>query len=115
MAYNPKKGDILHIALDPAAGHEMKGYHFALVISGDVFNKLGLAVICPISQGVANVARSYGTVVTLMGSGTETQGLIHCHQVKSLDWISRKARFKEVAPDFIVDDVIARVQAIIEG
>jgi hypothetical protein len=39
-----------------------------------VFNSRGLAGICPISQGGAAAARTYSTVVTLMGSGTDTQG-----------------------------------------
>ena len=59
-------------------------------------------MICPISQGAATNVRSVGTVVTLMGSGTEIQGAVHCHQLKSLDWRVRKSEFKEIAPDFIM-------------
>ena len=47
-----------------------------------------------------------------MGSGTDTQGAVHCHQIKSLDWRIRQAKLKEVVPDFISEEVIARVQAI---
>ncbi|MGY1488048.1 type II toxin-antitoxin system PemK/MazF family toxin [Methylobacillus pratensis] len=115
MAYTPDQGDIVHLQFDPAAGSEMKGPHFGLVVSQKAFNKLGLAVICPISQGAAASARTYGTVVTLMGCGTDTQGAIHCHQVKSLDWRIRKAKLKEAVPDFVVDEVLARLEAIILG
>ncbi|MBL8505720.1 MAG: type II toxin-antitoxin system PemK/MazF family toxin [Methylobacillus glycogenes] len=115
MVYTPDRGDIVHLEFDPAAGSEMQGPHFGLVVSPKAFNQLGLAIICPISQGAAASARTYGTVVSLMGCGTETQGAIHCHQVKSLDWRIRKARLKESVPDFIQNEVLARLEAIILG
>ncbi|MCB5184227.1 type II toxin-antitoxin system PemK/MazF family toxin [Methylobacillus gramineus] len=115
MAYIPDRGDIVHLEFDPAAGSEMKGPHFGFIVSQKAFNKLGLAVICPISQGAAASARTYGTVVTLMGSGIDTQGAIHCHQIKSLDWRIRKAKLKESVPDFLLDEVLARLEAIILG
>ena len=113
MAYVPKRGDIIHLTFDPASGREMLGKHYGLVISGKVFNGSGLAMICPISQGVTASARSVGTLVTLMGSGTSTQGAVHCHQIKSLDWRVRKAEFKETTPDFIMEEVNARLEAIL--
>ena len=102
MAYVPKRGDIIHLTFDPASGKEMLGKHYGLVISDKIFNSSGLAMICPISQGAAANARSIGTLVTLMDSGIEIQGAVHCHQLKSLDWRVRKAEFKEVAADFIM-------------
>jgi len=113
MAYVPKRADIVHLTFDPASGKEMLGKHYGLVISDMIFNGSGLAMICPISQGAATNARTVGTVVTLMGSGTETQGAVHCHQLKSLDWRVRKAEFKEIAPDFIMEEVAGRLDAIL--
>lgn len=113
MAYIPDRGEIVHLQFDPSAGNEMKGPHYGLIISSKLFNRHGLAMICPISQGIASQARTYGTIVTLMGSGTDTQGNVHCHQMKSLDWRVRKAKFKEVVPTFILDDVMARVEAVL--
>jgi mRNA interferase ChpB len=113
MAYVPQRGDIVHLEFDPASGQEMKGAHFALVLSAKLFNSKGLAMVCPISQGAAHSARTYGTVVTLMGAGTATQGAVHCHQLKALDWRRRKAKFKETVPQFLMDEVSARVEAIL--
>lgn len=113
--YIPDRGDILHLQFDPSSGQEMKGPHFGLVVSSKEFNGIGLAMICPISQGAASSARSFGTVVTLMGAGTDTQGAVHCHQLKSLDWRVRKAKLKERAPSVVVDDVMARIEAILSG
>ncbi len=113
MAYLPNRGDIVHLDFDPASGREMNGPHFGLVLSGKQFNQHGLAMICPISQGAAAAARTYGTVVTLMGSGTDTQGAIHCHQLKSLDWRARSVLLKETVPQTILDEALARVEAIL--
>ncbi len=113
MAYVPNRGDIVHLEFDPSSGQEMKGPHFGLVLSGKPFNQHGLAWICPISQGAASAARSYGTVVTLMGAGTDTQGAVHCHQLKALDWKARQARRKETVPQPLLSDVLARIEAIL--
>lgn len=111
--YVPNRGDIVHLQFDPASGQEMKGEHFGLVVSHKEFNSRGLAMVCPVSQGEAAAARTHGTVVTLMGLGLDTQGAVHCHQLKSLDWKIRKVKFKEKVPAAIVDDVVARIEVII--
>jgi mRNA interferase ChpB len=113
MPYTPERGDIVHLQFDPALGKEMKGPHYGLIISGRPFNLSGLAMICPISQGKAEIARTYGTVVTLYGTGIDTQGAIHCHQLKSMDWKIRQAKLKERVPVFVMDEVEARLQAIL--
>ena len=113
MAYTPNRGDIVRLQFDPASGQEMKGPHFGFVVSAKAFNSRGLAIICPISQGEAATARTHGTVVSLMESGSETQGAIHCHQLKSLDWRIRNAKFKEAVPKVIIEDVAARIEAIL--
>jgi mRNA interferase ChpB len=112
MAYLPNRGDIVHLDFSPTSGRDMKGPHFGLVLSSKVFNQQGLAMICPISQGAA-AARTYGTVVTLTGTGTDTQGAVHCHQLKSLDWRAQNVRLKEAVPQHIVDEVLARLEAIL--
>lgn len=113
MAYVPNRGEIVRLEFDPASGREMKGPHFGLVLSGKLFNSQGLAMMCPISQGAASSPRTYGTVVTLMGMGIDTQGAVHCHQLKALDWRARKAEFKETVPQSLLDEVSARVGAIL--
>jgi len=113
MAYVPERGDIIHLQFDPASGRELKGPHFALVLSPRDFNRWGLAMVCPISQGAAAAARTYGTVVSLTGAGTHTQGAVHCHQLKALDWQQRQAKFKEAVPSFLLDEALGRIEAIL--
>lgn len=113
MADVPNRGDVIHLEFDPSSGTEMKGPHFGLVVSGKAFNQRGLAMVCPISQGAADAARTAGTVVSLTGTGMDTQGAVYCHQLKSLDWKSRKAKRKEQAPQSIIDEVLGRIEAIL--
>lgn len=106
-------GDIIHLEFDPAAGREMKGPHFGLVLSLHEFNRTGLAVICPITQGQQQAARTAGYAVSLMGCGTETQGVVLAHMAKTLDWKERKAKRKEAAPDFILNEVLDRYLSLL--
>ena len=111
----PDRGDILHLAIDPAIGREMKGDHFCLVVSAREFNaRFRLAMVCPISGGAADAARSVGFLVSLMGQGLRTDGQVHAHQVKSLVWTARQASFVERAPETIVREVLDCLQSVFE-
>ena len=111
----PERGDILHLAFDLASGCEMKGKHFCLVVSPRAFNaRFQLAMVCPISGGAANAARSAGFLVSLMGFGLRTDGQVHAHQIKSLDWASRQATLVESAPDAVVQEVLACLHSVLE-
>jgi len=111
----PERGDILHLQFDPASGKEMIGKHFCLVVSPKSFNaKSKLAMVCPISGGAAEVARSAGFLVSLMGLGLRTDGSVHVHQLKTLDWTSRKAAFIEKAPPEIMQEVLDCLVAVFE-
>ena len=85
----------------------MKGKHFCLVMSPRAFNtRFKLAMVCPISGGAAELARSAGFLVSLMGQGLRTDGQVHAHQIKSLDWASRQATLIERAPDIVMQEVL---------
>ena len=111
----PERGDILHLTFDPASGREMKGGHYCLVISPRRFQeRFKLAIVCPVSQGAAEPARSGGFLVTLMGTGMRTVGNVHVHQVKSLDWEARAAKRIERAPQHVLDEVRQLLIAVLE-
>ena len=82
-------------------------------MSPAVFNALGTPLVCPITQG-GNFARHAGFAVSLNGSGTQTVGVVLCNQARVLDLQARHARFIEKAPSFIVDEVLARLAALID-
>jgi mRNA interferase MazF len=55
--YAPRCGDVVHLNWDPAVGREMKGPHYALVVSDTSFNiATGLAVACPVTSKVGKLS-----------------------------------------------------------
>ncbi|WP_313025566.1 type II toxin-antitoxin system ChpB family toxin [Pseudomonas lopnurensis] len=108
------RGDIVRLNLNPTAGREQQGdFRPALVLTPAVYNATGLAVIAPITQG-GDFARHAGFAVTLSGAGTETQGVILCNQIRSVDLEARGAKRIEAVPEVVIDDALARVQAMFE-
>ncbi|MFZ1641200.1 MAG: type II toxin-antitoxin system PemK/MazF family toxin [Candidatus Contendobacter sp.] len=110
----PSRGEIWFVNLNPTVGREQQGTRPVLVVSEKEFNRLGLCVACPITQG-GQSSRHAGFAVTLMGTGTETQGIILCNQPRTLDMIARNGRFVEDVSDDLIEEVLARLQPIFEG
>jgi mRNA-degrading endonuclease toxin of MazEF toxin-antitoxin module len=108
-----ERGDVFLADLDPIRGREQAGRRYVLLISPLSFNRLGTQVVCPITQG-GNFARHAGFAVSLSGAGTNAQGVVLCNQIRTLDLAARGGKFIEHAPDFIIDEVIAKVSAIFE-
>jgi len=108
-----ERGDIWHVDLNPTSSREERGPRYVLILSPRDFNKLGTPVVAPITTG-GEFARSRGFAVSLSGAGTDTTGVILCHQIRAIDLQARKGRFREKAPDFIIDDVMAKVATIFE-
>ena len=109
----PDRGDILHLDLDPSKGKEQQGQRYVLVLTLAEFNRFGLALVAPITQG-GQFAREHGFSVSMTGAGTKTQGMVLCNQVRMLDFKLRGAQAVEMAPDTVVDDVLARVKALLD-
>jgi mRNA-degrading endonuclease toxin of MazEF toxin-antitoxin module len=107
------RGDIYHVDLNPTKGREQQGARYVLIVSPREFNRGGTSLVCPITQG-GDPARNRGFAVTLSGAGTKVQGVILCNQPRILDIAARGGRFIEKAPDFIVDDVIAKLQTLLD-
>ena len=108
-----ERGAVFHVDLNPIKGREQAGPRYVLVVSPKAFNDLGTPLVCPITQGGA-FARHAGFAVPLSGAGTRTQGVVLCNQPRVLDLKARGARFIEAVPDFIMDEVLARLQTLIE-
>ena len=108
-----ERGDIYHVDLNPIKGREQAGPRYILVVSPKAFNMLGTPLVCPITQG-GNFARSAGFAVPLAGAGTRTQGVVLCNQPRVLDLQARGAKFIEKVPDIIIDEVLAKIQTLIE-
>nr|WP_314628435.1 type II toxin-antitoxin system ChpB family toxin [uncultured Noviherbaspirillum sp.] len=109
-----ERGDIVRVSLNPTQGHEQQGdFRPALVLSTSAFNALGVTMVAPITQG-GEFARAAGFAVSLAGCGTETQGVVLVNMLRSMDLEARSARKIESVPQFVIDDALARVQAIFD-
>jgi mRNA interferase ChpB len=110
----PQRGDILELSLDPTHGREIRGALPVLVLSADAFNKAsGLLLVAPITQG-GSASRETGLSVTLMGTGTRTQGIVLCDQTRTVDARARTFRRVEKAPAQVVREALDAVRAILE-
>jgi mRNA interferase ChpB len=109
-----ERGDIYLVSLDPTSGHEQQGTRPVLIVSPAAFNHLTKTpVVLPITSG-GNIARTAGFAVSLMGAGTQTAGVIRCDQPRALDLGARHARKLETVPVSIMDEVLAKLTAILE-
>ncbi|MFW3570318.1 type II toxin-antitoxin system PemK/MazF family toxin [Kosakonia cowanii] len=107
------RGEIWLVSLDPVAGHEQSGKRPVLIVSPASFNKLTrLPVVVPVSSG-GNFARAAGFAVSLDGTGTKTTGIIRCDQPRTVDMAARNGKRLEQIPDSIVNEVLARLEAIL--
>ncbi len=73
-----------------------------MVISNYLFNKhTGLAIVCAITNTDRKIP--FHLPVPALSSLT---GFVMVDQVKSIDYMARKAKFIEKAPDELVEDVL---------
>lgn len=106
------RGDIVNVPLDPVSGCEQRGTRPALVLTTKAFNRLGDALVAPITQG-GEFSRYAGFAVSLNGTGCRTQGVALVNKVRMLDLTARGVRKIERAPQVVIDDAIGRLTAII--
>jgi mRNA interferase MazF len=93
----------------PQAGHEQSGRRPALVLSPITYNRrVGLAVCCP----VTGQAKGYPFEVPLP-EGIPVSGVVLSDQIRSLDWRARRAQRAAVAPGTVVDEVLAKLLALV--
>ena len=109
------RGDIVRVNQNPVIGLEVQyDYRNVLVLSPAAYNDLGLAIVVPIAPG-GDFARFAGFVVPLAGSGCETQGVVLVNMVREMDLEARHAKRVESAPEYIIQDSLDRLIAILNA
>ncbi|GGE11542.1 hypothetical protein GCM10011390_33340 [Aureimonas endophytica] len=109
-----KRGEIWHVDLNPIKGTEQAGRRFVIIVSADAFNAaMRRPLVVPITLG-GNAPRNAGFAVSLMGTGLRTTGVALCDQVRALDIRARGGQYVETAPGYILDEIGARIAAILE-
>jgi mRNA interferase MazF len=108
-AYIPQRGEVVWITLNPQAGHEQSGRRPAAVLSPAEYNgKVGLAIVCPIT----NQIKGYPFEV-LIPAGLPVSGAILADQIKSLDWRARKAEKVCTLPAGVVAELLQKLWTLL--
>ncbi len=109
--YTPDHGDVIWLEFSPQAGREQRGKRPGLVLSPAAYNgKVGLALCCPVTSQV----KGYPFEV-LIPPGLKAKGAILADHVRSLDWRARDAKLWCRVPPATVEEVAARIQALLTG
>jgi mRNA interferase MazF len=107
--YIPARGDLVWLQFAPQAGREQAGHRPAVALSPRSYNqKTGLALFCPVTSQI----KGYPFEVKLP-DGLPVKGVVLCDQVKSLDWSARRARLAARLPAATLDDILAKMLALV--
>lgn len=107
--YVPDAGDIVWLRCTPQAGNEQAGLGPVLVISPAAYNsKTSLMLCCLMTTKIKGHPFEVHT-------GANRASAVLADQVKSLDWVERKAKFKGRAAAGELAAVRARIIALVAG
>jgi mRNA interferase MazF len=109
LPYQPDYGHFAWLYFSPHAGTEQAGRRPALILSPAAFNiATGLVMACPITNEVKG-----SPFEVRVPPGTAATGVVLANQLRSLDWLSRRAAFLNAAPPGVVEEVLAKIEAIL--
>jgi mRNA interferase MazF len=109
-AYCPKSGDIIWLDFLQSVGNEQAGRRPALVLSPRAFNELtGRCIACPITR--RDRAWSFQVAIP---EGQGVSGVVQTDQLRSASWEQRGSRFVCDAPAGVLDDVRAKLRALLQ-
>lgn len=106
----PEQGQILKLDLNPALGHEQKGYRPVLVVSATAFNShTGFCWVVPLTtpqKGLPGEIR--------LPDGLPVYGTLLLSQLRSIDWRARPSSVACSVPPAFLQDINARLSAVLE-
>ena len=96
--YVPETGDIVMMDFDPQVGREQAKRRPALVLTDQRYNRAsGLTLVCPLTS--KRKPYPFALPVTV----DQIEGAVLVDQLKSMDWVARKAEFHSKAnPGLVV-------------
>jgi mRNA interferase MazF len=81
------------------------------VLSPRAYNeRTGLCIACPITSR----ARGFRFEVPIPAGAVVSGGVVLADQVRGVSWIERHAKFGAAAPATVLDEVRAKIAALIE-
>lgn len=107
--YVPDRGDLIWAGLSPTAGHEQAGRRPVLVLSPEPYNrKTGLCVIC-----VATRKRKGYAFEVVLDDTPGQESVVLADHVRTIDWQSRRVQAIRQIDANLLEDVVARLMALI--
>lgn len=107
--YIPERGDLIWIDFDPQAGREQRGRRPGVVLSPAKYNRVSsLAWICPVTSR----RKGYPYEVALP-EGLAIQGVALVDQVRSLDYLQRRAELLTSLPEDCTTEMLARARTLL--
>lgn len=104
--YVPSRGDIVHLNWDPSAGHEMKGPHYGLALSQDVFNNAtGFVILSPITSKQGKLS---GFEFPLKAG--RVNGVAILSEVRTVDYQHRSVRYENKINADDIEEACRRVK-----
>lgn len=105
--WTPDEGEIIWLQLDPQVGREQAGHRPAVVLTPAAYNrKSGLLLCVPMTSR----AKGYPFEVPVAGDRPSVALVDH---VKSVDWRGRKAAKKGRASDAELEEIRAKLRALV--
>jgi mRNA interferase MazF len=105
----PDAGDIVWVDLDPVRGSGQAGKRPALVLTSRLFHENSRrAIICPITSN-----REPWPTKMLLPDGLQIKGAILVDQIRSLDRRTRGFRPAGRVPEYVLEEVRARLKELI--
>jgi len=106
--YVPLLGDVVHLDWSPTAGHEMRGPHYGLVVSADLFNHgTGMVMVVPITSKAGKLS---GFELPVQASNVN--GVAVLSGLRSLDYQTRHVQFETKADPAITAEANRRIRMI---
>jgi mRNA interferase MazF len=106
--YTPNRGDVIWIQWNPRTGHEQSGRRPALVLTPKSYNrKTGLCILCLLTRQ----SKGYAFEVPVHTAGVA--GVVLADHVRCVDWQAQNAQFIERAGQDVLDEIVARLEALL--
>lgn len=107
--YVPSRGDVVHLDWSPALGHEMKGPHYALVLSQDAYNiGTGLVAVSPITSKAGKLSAFEFEIRT-----GRVNGVAILSQFRTLDYQARSIQYEASIAAEQIEEATRRIKMVL--
>lgn len=107
--YVPDRGDIIQLSFDPSAGQEIMKRRPCVVLSRKAFNQhTGFALVAPITSKIRRIK-----LEVVLSAQMKTEGAALIHQIRSVDFQARHAKFIESSSEAFIKQVSTIAKVII--